>query len=833
MPEADALQATRDYFQGDELAATTWLRKYALRDGEGELVERTPADMHRRMAKEFARVEASHAPVPAKKKALLSPYGQQRGPLDEARIFDLFDGFRQVVPQGSVMAALGDPFRLASLSNCVVLPPPFDSYGGILYTDQQLAQLCKRRCGVGFDLSTLRPLGTPVRNAARSSTGAVSFMDRYSHTVREVAQLGRRGALMLTLDIAHPDVAAFIASKQDLTKVTGANISVRITDAFMEAVEKDGPFTLHWPLDAEDPVVRREVRARELWDLLVRCAHHTAEPGLLFWDRHHRYSTSSVYPGFRNAGTNPCSEIAMQGGDSCRLMALDLMGFVSDPFTASARFDHTRFAEVTYEAMRLMDDLVDLELEGIDRILEKIAADPEPEVVKQVERETWILLRDMGRKGRRTGLGFTGLADALAALGLKYDSDAACGTTEAILRTKCRAEFDCSIDLAIERGAFDGFDPAVEATSEFVQMLQEEFPDVHERMMEHGRRHISLSTVAPTGSISLLTRTSSGIEPVYRLEYVRRRKISEQTANDDATFVDALGDRWEEFTVKHPGLEQWMSVAGEQDPAKSPYAGATAAEIAWEHRIRLQAIVQKYTTHAISSTINLTEDTTVERIGAILLEAWRSGVKGITIYRDGSRSGVLVEAKHATDVRPPEHRPDVLEADILRFMNGDQPWLAVVGLWNGRPYEIFTGRAEEAFDLPLEVTQGKVVKHFPQIGPAKRYDLVYTEVNGRKVTAEGLSRAFDREFWNYAILISGLLRQGIPVAEVVELTTRLHLKDRSLNNWKNGVVRALRRYIPEGTAAIGEACPECGATDQLYYEEGCMKCMHCGAAMCQ
>ena len=836
----EALANARAAFLGDELAATTWVNKYALRDAAGHLVEASPADMHRRMAREFARIEARYAPVPAAKRALLSAYGQAREQLTEDRIFTLFDGFRDVVPQGSVMASLGDPYRLASLSNCVVIPSPVDSYGGIFHTDQQLAQLFKRRCGVGFDLSTLRPAGAPVSNAARTSTGAVSFMERFSNTTREVAQKGRRGALMLTMDIAHPDIEHFITIKQDLSKVTGANVSVRVSDEFLKAVEADAEFTLRWPIDPKKPVVTKVVKARDLWNTLVTCAHATAEPGVIFWDRQHLYSTSSVYPGFRNESTNPCSEIAMQGGDSCRLIAINLYSFINEPFTAKAWFDHERFAAVTYEAQRLMDDLVDLELEAEDRILAKVNADPEPDELKRTERETWELLRDTGRKGRRTGLGFTGLADALPALNLKYDSDAAIEAAEDILRTKCRAEFDSSIDMAIERGAFEGFAPAVERTSEFTAMLEKELPEVHDRMMRHGRRNISLSTVAPTGTLSLLTRTSSGIEPVYMLGYTRRRKVVPGDPDAKVTFTDDLGDQWEEFTVHHPRVLDWMLVTGKSDPAESPYHSATANDIDWHKRIRMQAVVQKYTTHSISSTINLPSTATVDEVGGIYLEAWRHGLKGITVYRDGSRSGVRASPADRTKAAREApwaaahglHRPERLEADVLRFNNETEPWIAVVGLMDGRPYEIFTGKANGGFELPRWVGRGWVVKRRDEKLGKNRYDLEYADDEGYTVTVQGLSRTFNKEFWNYAILISGMLRQGMPLPQVVDVVANLHLYDATLNTWKNGVVRALSRYIPDGTQAQGRRCLECGDAEGLYYEEGCLKCRSCGGTKC-
>ena len=822
------------YFHGDELAATTWVNKYALRDDKGHLIEKSPADMHRRMAGEFARIERSYPALPPERKALLSAYGQQRMALNETRIFDLFDGFRDVVPQGSVMASLGDPYRLASLSNCVVIPSPLDSYGGIFRVDQQLAQLFKRRCGVGFDLSTLRPEGATVSNAARTSTGAVSFMERFSNTTREVAQKGRRGALMLTMDIAHPDVEKFITIKQDLAKVTGANVSVRVSDEFLQAVQDDAEFTLRWPVDAKEPIMSQPVKARELWNTLITCAHRTAEPGVIFWDRQHHYSTSSVYPGFRNESTNPCSEIAMQGGDSCRLIAINLYSFVTDAFTLEARFDHERFAQVTYESQRLMDDLVDLELEAVERILGKVDRDPEPDAIKRVERETWALLRDTGRKGRRTGLGFTGLADALAGLNLKYDSDAALIATEEIMRTKCRSEFDCSIDMAIERGSFTGFEPAIERTSEFTAMLEQELPDVHARMMKHGRRNISLSTVAPTGTLSLLTRTSSGIEPVYMLGYTRRRKVVPGDKKAKVSFTDELGDQWEEFTVHHSRVQDWMQATGRKDTTESPYANATANDIDWHKRVRLQAVVQKYTTHSISSTINLPSTATVEEVGGIYLEAWKEGLKGITVYRDGSRSGVLVAEKKDAPAEQPAHvsRPERLEAEVLRFHNETEPWIAVVGLLDGKPYEIFTGKANGGFELPKWATKGWVVKRKDHKRGKNIYDLEYADTDDYHVTVQGLSRTFNPEFWNYAILISGMLRQGVPLPHVVDAVANLNLYDATLNTWKNGVVRALTRYIANGTNASGRKCADCGDSDGVFYEEGCLKCKSCGSSKC-
>jgi ribonucleoside-diphosphate reductase alpha chain len=749
-------------------------------------------------------------------------------------VFRLFDRFGYVIPQGSVMATLGNPHVIASLSNCIVLPEIYDSYGGIFYTDQQMAQLFKRRCGVGVDISGLRPARMPVSNAAGTTTGAVSFMERFSNTTREVAQNGRRGALMITMDVAHPDVEAFITVKQDLSKVTGANISVRISDEFMRAVESDGDFRQRWPLDSEKPQIERTVRARDLWNSIIRCAHNTAEPGIIYWDRQHHYSTSSVYPGFRNVSTNPCSEIAMQGGDSCRLIALNLFNFVTDPFTPKATFDKKRFYEITYEAQRLMDDLVDLELEAVDRILAKIYSDKEPQFIRQVEIDTWKLLYEAGKKGRRTGLGFTALADMIAALGLAFDSEEALAVTEEMMQVKCRAEFDSSIDLAVERGRFEAFDPTIEQQSEFVQMMQREFPDVFERMMKHGRRNISLSTVAPTGSLSILAQTSSGIEPVFMLSYKRRRKVNREDNAARIDFTDNSGDAWQEFTIYHPKLKEWMKQSGISDEKKSPWSGSTAPEIDWMKRIKLQSIVQKYTTHSISSTINLPADVTPEKVGGIYMEAWKQGLKGITVYRDGSRSGVLVattETRKENAAMQPPKRPKILEADVVRFQNGDEKWIAVVGLLEGKPYEIFTGRADEAFIVPDRVTQGWVIKNKSDDGQ-KRYDFRYVDRDGYKVTIEGLSRCFNPEFWNYAKLISGILRHGMPIPHVVDVVSTLNLYDDSINTWKNGVARALKKYIPDGTAAVDRKCSSCGDPDGLIYEEGCLKCKSCGHSKC-
>ncbi len=827
------------YFKGDELAATTWMNKYALKNKKGEFVELTPDDMHKRMAKEFARIEKDYyEKVHLNGSAVrLSKYGQKRKLLNEKSIYNLFRDFKYVIPQGSVMSGLGNPFRLASLSNCVVMPEIEDSYGGVFKADQQLAQLFKRRCGVGIDLSGLRPAGAAVSNAAGTTTGAVSFMERFSNTTREVAQNGRRGALMLTMDIAHPDVEDFITIKQDLTKITGANVSIRLSDEFMKAVETNGEYTHRWPIDSDKPMHTKTINAKDLWETIIQCAHNSAEPGLIFWDRQHYYSTSSVYPGFKNVSTNPCSEIAMQGGDSCRLIAINLYSFVENPFTPKAKFNYKKLYEVAYETQRLMDDLVDLELEAIGRILDKVDSDKEPDDVKRVERETWELLADTGRKGRRTGLGFTALGDTMAAMGYAFDSDEAIAEIDKIMKEKTKGEFDSSIDMSIARGSFEGFDTKIEKESEFVDMMAKEFPSVYKRMMENGRRNISISTVAPTGSLSMLAQTSSGIEPVFLTSYKRRRKVNPDDKNAKVDFVDELGDKWEEFTVYHGKLKEWMNVTGETDEKKSPYVGSTAPEIDWLQRVKIQSVVQKYTTHSISSTINLPNDVKVEEVGEIYLQSWKHGLKGITVYRDGSRSGVLVstdekkeEVNEIVETKAPT-RPKKLEAEIIRFQNNNEKWIAVIGVLNDRPYEIFTGRAEDSFHLPATCSKGWIIKNKTEDGE-NQYDFQYMDRDGYRITIEGLSRSFEKEFWNYAKLISGVLRHGMPLPYVVDLINNLNLYDDSINTWKNGVARALKKFIPDGTKAADHTCPECSDPDGLIYEEGCLKCKSCGHSKC-
>ncbi|MDP6921830.1 MAG: adenosylcobalamin-dependent ribonucleoside-diphosphate reductase [Lutibacter sp.] len=834
----EVLKRSLAYFKGDELAATTWINKYAMKTKAGEFLESSPEEMHRRMAVQFARVEQKYAENSQDHEGL-SAYGKQRAFLNEEAIYELFKDFKYTIPQGSVMASLGNEHVIASLSNCVVVPPVFDSYGGIFHTDEQLAQLFKRRCGVGVDLSSLRPNGANVSNAAGSTTGAVSFMHRFSNTTREVAQNGRRGALMLTMDIAHPDIEDFITIKQDLTKVTGANISIRLSDEFMMAVVNDDDYTHRWPIDSKEPSYTKTVKAKKLWQTIIKCAHTTAEPGLIFWDRQHHYSTSSVYPGFENSSTNPCSEIAMQGGDSCRLIAINLYSFVKDPFTDKASFDFEKFYQVTYESQRLMDDLVDLELEAVDRIFNKIMHDEEPMDIRKVEIDTWKLLYKTGKTGRRTGLGFTALADAVAALGCKFDTDEALALVDQIMRTKFKGEFDSSIDMAITRGKFKVFNPEIEQFSEFVQMVEKEFPEIHQRMMTYGRRNISVSTVAPTGSLSMLAQTSSGIEPVFLLSYKRRRKVNKEDKKATIAYVDEVGDAFEEFDVYHAKLKDWMDISGKTDIADSPYKGATAPEIDWLKRVEMQALVQKYTTHSISSTINLPSDVSVEKVGAIYIESWKQGLKGITVYRDGSRSGILIsndatESKKADDTYAETifpKRPKKIEAKVVRFQNDYEKWVAVVGLINNKPYEIFTGKIDEAFILPAWLDKGFVIKNRDEDGES-RYDFQFLDKQGYKVTLEGLSRTFDKEYWNYAKLISGVLRHGMPIPYVVDLVNNLNLYDTNINTWKNGIARTLKQFIEDGVQAKDKQCEECGDPEGLIYEEGCLKCKSCGHTKC-
>jgi ribonucleoside-diphosphate reductase alpha chain len=841
----EVFKETLNYFSGDELATNVWIDKYCLKDSIGNLYELTPEDMHKRLAKEFSRIENSYNKTNKDNFNKLSDYGKKRTDLTFDKIFNYFNNFKYIVPQGSVMSILGDKNSVASLSNCVVLPEIFDSYGGLLFTDQQLTQLFKRRCGVGISISSLRPENTPVRNSAKSTTGAVSFMERFSNTTREVAQNSRRGALIITIDINHPDVEKFITIKKDLKKVTGANISVLISDEFMTAVKNNEDYTLKFPVNSDNPIITKVVKAKELWNLIISCATSSAEPGIIFWTKQHEYSTSSIYPEHRNISTNPCSEIAMDN-DSCRLIALNMLSCVENPYTKNAYFNFDKWYEVTYEAQRLMDDLVDLELESVKSILEKIESDPEPDYIKQPEIITWQNLYKNGKKNRRTGLGFTALGDTLAALNFKYDSDDSLNIVEQIMKTKCKAEFDSSIDLSIERGCFEGFNQSIENTSKFVQMLKEELPEIYDRMMLYGRRNISISTVAPTGSLSLLTQTTSGIEPVFMLSYKRRKKLTSEEKIYD--FIDDIGDKWKEFEIFHHGLKNWMTINNTEDCMLSPYYGCTASELNWKYRIMLQSIAQKYTTHSISSTINLKADTTEQTVGEIYFDAWEKGLKGITIYRDGSRSGVLVSKDTAKkDVEQiikesnAPKRPKDLECDIIRFSNKGEKWIGFIGFLKDRPYEIFTG-IQDAFPIPSYLEKG-IIRKFKKVTEKnnekieeKRYDFVYTDKDGYEQEIKGLSRAFNEEYWDTAKMISAVLRHGMPIPSVINLLDSLHLDGELVGTWKAGVKRMLKKYVKDDDIKNLKMvkCPECGQIT-LVVQNSCVQCINpdCGWSKCE
>ena len=835
-------KSTLNYFHDDFLATNVWITKYALKDKEENYYELNPDDMHHRLAKEFFSIEKTYTNDINKN---LSEYGKKRDVLTEEKIFNYFKNFKYISPQGSIMNMLGNDNFIGSLSNCVVIPKIFDSYGGIMFADQQLAQLFKRRCGVGCDISTLRPKDAKVTNAAGTSTGAISFMERFSNTTREVGQNNRRGALMTSIDVRHPDIFDFVKIKRDLKKVTGSNISVMLRDDFMEAVIRNGKYTLRFPVDSniEDALIVKEINAIDLWNEIIKSAHQCAEPGLIFKDRQHLYSTSSIYPNWENISTNPCSEIAMND-DSCRLMIVNYFGCVINPFTKQAEFDFNKLYEISYEAQRLIDDLVDLELLAVKKIINKIKNDSEPEHIKSVELETWKNLYNKGKTGRRTGLGFTGIGDVFASLGLKYDSDEAMKLLNKISEKKFLAEFDSSIDMAIQRGKFDDFNPEYENKSEFVLMIRNEYPELYERMMKFGRRNISISTVAPTGSLSILTQTTSGIEPLFMIGYKRRKKINPNEKNIKIDFVDEMGDSWTEFDVLHPRLKEWKEINNVHDVnINNPYIGSTAPEIDWIKRIKIQSIVQKYVTHSISSTINLPKDVTLEKVSEIYLEAWKMKLKGITVYRNGSRSGVLVSDKEKKEVvefheNHAPKRPKRLKAEIHRFQNNLEKWIAVVGLKDEKPYEIFTGLLINGFsNIPLNIKDCEVVKNLIDGIDAegksikiKRYDIEYVDSNGIKQIHIGLNQAFNPEFWNYAKLISGILRHGMPLIKVYELIDSLTFREENINTWKNGVVRVIKKYIKDGEKAKG-TCQNCGS-EHLEFKEGCMVCMNCGSSKC-
>lgn len=834
----EALEAATAYFDGDELAAGVWLNKYALKDSYGNIYERTPEDMHRRMAAEIARVEKKY-----------------ENPLSEDEIFEVLHKFKYIVPQGGPMTGIGNEFQVASLSNCFVIgnEGSSDSYGGVMKIDEEQVQLMKRRGGVGHDLSHIRPKGSPVKNSALTATGVVPFMERYSNSTREVAQDGRRGALMLSISIDHPDAEAFIDAKLDGTKVTGANVSVRITDAFMNAVVAGETYTQKFPIGSEEPLVTKEIDAAALWDKIIHNAWASAEPGILFWDTITRESVPDSYKkfGFETVSTNPCGEIPLCPYDSCRLLAINLLSYVENPFTESATFNFVKFKEHAKIAQRIADDIIDLELEKIDAIMAKIESDPELDEVKQTEHRLWEKIREKCIQGRRTGIGITAEGDMLAALGMRYGSEESLDFSENVHKTLALEVYRGSMELAKDRGTFELFDWELEKDNPFLERLGESDPQLLKDIKKHGRRNIALLTIAPTGTTSLMTQTTSGIEPVFMVSYKRRKKINPNDKNTRTDFVDDLGDHWQEFFVFHHQFANWLQLNGfdlkevekmEEEKlaeiiANSPYAGSTAQDVDWINKVQLQGRVQKWVDHSISVTVNVPKETTEEKVNEIYRTGWESGCKGITIYRDGSRSGVLVENKKEEKEEGQgiaEHkapaRPEVLEADVVRFNNNEERWLAVIGLLNDRPYEIFTGKAEDSFHLPYWCKTGYVIKS-KDAEDNTRYDFQYKDKDDYRITIEGLSRSFNPEFWNYAKLISGVLRHGMPLLDVVHMVENLHLSDESLNTWKNGVVRALKKYIPNGTKALESTCGECGE-DAVIYQEGCLICKSCGNSKC-
>ncbi len=832
------------YFDGDELAARVWSSKYALKDSAGNIYELTPDDMHRRIAREMARVEAKYP-----------------NPMKEDEIFSLLKDFRYLVPQGSPMSGIGNNFQTVSLSNCFVigLEDPADSYGAILKLDEEQVQLMKRRGGVGHDLSQLRPKGAAVNNSALTSTGVVPFMERYSNTTREVAQDGRRGALMLSTSIKHPDSEAFIDAKLEQGKVTGANVSVRIDDDFMNAAEQHTKYIQQFPVTSSDPEVIQSIDAAALWSKIIHNAWQSAEPGVLFWDTIIRESVPDCYAdlGFRTMSTNPCGEIPLCPYDSCRLLAINLYSYVDNPFTLQASFNFARLAEHVVKAQRLMDDLIDLEAEKIDAIIAKIKADPESMEIKSTELHLWEKIRRKTLMGRRTGLGTTAEGDMIAALGLRYGTPAATDFSERVHRAIALSAYSSSVIMAGERGAFEIYDFEREINNPFMRRLFDASPELKEQMRSKGRRNIACLTIAPTGTTSLMTRTSSGIEPVFMPVYRRRRKVNPNDREVRVDYVDESGDAFEEYVVYHPKFLTWMQTVGIEPRtdysadeiaelvSKSPYAGASAAEIDWMEKVNMQGRVQKWVDHSISVTINLPSDVTEDTVNKLYMQAWKAGCKGCTVYRDGSRSGVLnaitpqkaknqnSDSVNGNGSTPMIHkRPTSLEADVVRFQNNKEKWIAFVGLVDGRPYEIFTGLAddEDGLFLPKSVTRGHIIKAMDDCGN-KRYDFQFVNKRGHKTTIEGLSDKFNPEYWNYAKLISGVLRYGMPIDQVVKMVDGLQLDSESISTWKAGVERALKKYIPSGTAATGHRCPNCG-NETLVYQEGCLVCKSCGASKC-
>mgnify|MGYP000850296907 CR=1 FL=1 len=831
----EIMKAARIYFKGDELAAKVWMTKYALKNSDGEVFELTPDDMHHRIAGEIARIDQKYP-----------------NPMTEHELFEVLRDFRYIIPQGSPMAGIGNNFQVSSLSNCFVIgdDKPSDSYGGVMKIDQEQVQLMKRRGGVGHDLSHIRPAGSPVKNSALTSTGIVPFMQRYSNSTREVAQDGRRGALMLTVSIKHPDAEDFINAKMESGKVTGANVSVKIDDEFMRCVKEDKPYVQKFPLNSDNPVVTKNINARELWNKIIHNAWKSAEPGILFWDTVIRESVPDSYAdkGFTTVSTNPCGEIPLCPYDSCRLLAINLYSYVDNPFTENAAFNFDLFKKHAHIAQRMMDNIIDLEIEKVDGILNKIKSDPESDETKLTERNLWERIREKTLQGRRTGIGITAEGDMLAALGLRYGSQEANDFAVEVHKTLAVEVYRSSVNLARERGCFPVFNYEKEKNNPFIQRIAGVDPTVIEEMKKYGRRNIALLTIAPTGSVSICTQTTSGIEPVFLPTYSRRRKVNPNDKDVKISFVDETGDSWEEFNVFHPKFKTWLEVNGYNPESvmemkqeeiqkfvrKSPYHKATSSDIDWVSKVKMQGAVQKWVDHSISVTVNLPSDVSESLVSEVYMTAWESGCKGMTIYRDGSREGVLISNKNASENEfretqaPP--RPQKLKADVMWFSNSDEKWVAVIGLLDNRPYEIFTGKAK-GFFVPEWVTKGWVIKNKEE--DSSRYDFQFQDLDGFKITMEGLSRQFNKEYWNYAKLISGILRHGMPLPYVVDIVSNLVLDSDTINTWKNGVVRALKKYIPDGTVAKKGKCPHCAAEGNLIYREGCITCTSCGFSGCE
>lgn len=832
--QEEAIQASLVYFKGDDLAARVWVNKYALKDSFGNVFELTPDDMHRRLAKEIARIEKNYP-----------------NPLSEEDIYQTLKEFKYIVPQGGPMTGIGNNYQIASLSNCFVVGNDgrSDSYGGILKIDQEQVQLMKRRGGVGHDLSHIRPKGSKVENSALTSTGLVPFMERYSNSTREVAQDGRRGALMLSVSIKHPDAEKFIDAKLEQGKVTGANVSVKIHDDFMQAVEREEVYTQRYPVDEEFAAYTKEIQAAGLWQKIVHNAWKSAEPGILFWDTIIKESIPDCYAdlGYRTVSTNPCGEIPLCPYDSCRLLAVNLYSYVDNPFTKKAKFNFDLFRKHMHVAQRIMDDIIDLELEKIDAILAKIDNDPESEDIKQVERNLWFNIRTKAQEGRRTGIGITAEGDMLAALGLRYGTDEATDFSLEVHKTVALEAYRSSVSLARDRGAFKIYDANREKNNPLINRIREADPSLYEEMTKYGRRNIALLTIAPTGTTSLMTQTTSGIEPVFMPVYRRRRKVNPNDKDTRVDFIDEMGDHWEEYIVFHHKFKTWMEANGidstkEFSPEeidtivkKSPYYMATSNDVDWVAKVHMQGKIQKWVDHSISVTINLPSNVSEDLVGKLFFEAWKSGCKGVTVYRDGSRSGVLISDKKEEKKKNlpfPTKRPELLEADVVRFQNNREKWIAFIGLVDGLPYEIFTGLSddEDGILLPRSVTKGYIIKNWED-EENSRYDFQYENKRGYKTTIEGLSYKFNPVFWNYAKLISGVLRYGMPIHKVVDLVTSLQLDNDTINSWKAGVARALKKYIPNGTLAEDALCGECGS-HEVIYQEGCLTCVSCGSSKC-